>query len=431
MEMRKNRDLYEPLDLCYHKEQVRRTALKASCAIRNPAKTLTLCGRTIIIQIPNLDQWTSTIGGLLKIRGGFYALTTSHMPDDDDGLPEDEVDYESDDDRGSLFFFDKGDDSECEDSAITPFEFDNGTSGQGKNSVQLPETVSLDVNAGKSEARNAEETKSSKKRGYRSNPIQEDRLRSGDDWLLVPVAANLLYPNRVPEGAKRPATWQDPFIESFCPDLGKLFVDEDHPDIPPSQTTVWAISGMGGLIRGNLCPNPSFIISNGGERTSKVWKIEVEGSSQGFQTGDSGSWVVDDRSGRVLGILLARVGGNGYMVSFASVRQDIISTLDIKETLIQLADRRDPQIRVRGGRRIIRSFHSLGPRVRQVPVEQAPVEQALDTRSWGQWLSHSMAETLDFVRHPVDLGYSRSRLVLFYAMLYVFLLLWAPGPWES
>ncbi|KAF4774941.1 hypothetical protein HER10_EVM0004938 [Colletotrichum scovillei] len=408
--MKKYRSLYEPLNLCYHKDRVLRMALEASCAIRDPAQTLTLCGCTIIIQTPGQDPRTSTLGGLLTVRGKFYALTTSHMPDDDDGFSEDASDYESDDDIGSLFFFDKNDDLEDERSnSVTPFEFDDGTGKKDKTAVQLPKTASLDVDIGKSEATTREESvprlspegkesrtaglgaspmksgvaatthiitkSSSQKKGF-LNLIEGDNLKSGDDWLLVPVGTNFLFPNRLPAGVQKPATWQNHFIESFCPDLGKLFVDENDPNKPPSQRTVWAIAGMGGLIRSSLCPNPSFILSNGCEKSSKVWMVEAEAPSQGFQAGDSGSWIVDDKTRRVLGILVARVGGVGYMTSFA--------------------------------------------------MEQAP-----DMRSWGQWLSDGTAATLDIVRHPIDLGFSKAWAVLFTAIVYVIALSIIQGPWES
>ncbi|KAG7042764.1 hypothetical protein JMJ76_0009642, partial [Colletotrichum scovillei] len=468
--MKKYRSLYEPLNLCYHKDRVLRMALEASCAIRDPAQTLTLCGCTIIIQTPGQDPRTSTLGGLLTVRGKFYALTTSHMPDDDDGFSEDASDYESDDDIGSLFFFDKNDDLEDERSnSVTPFEFDDGTGKKDKTAVQLPKTASLDVDIGKSEATTREESvprlspegkesrtaglgaspmksgvaatthiitkSSSQKKGF-LNLIEGDNLKSGDDWLLVPVGTNFLFPNRLPAGVQKPATWQNHFIESFCPDLGKLFVDENDPNKPPSQRTVWAIAGMGGLIRSSLCPNPSFILSNGCEKSSKVWMVEAEAPSQGFQAGDSGSWIVDDKTRRVLGILVARVGGVGYMTSFASVRQDIISTLRIKQKSIQLASRMDPLIRGRGGGQVLLSDSQFRPQLRQaspgqVLIEQALVEQAPDMRSWGQWLSDGTAATLDIVRHPIDLGFSKAWAVLFTAIVYVIALSIIQGPWES
>ncbi|KAK1659728.1 hypothetical protein BDP55DRAFT_719667 [Colletotrichum godetiae] len=459
--MIQNPNLFAPLELCYHKEKIRRIAREASCAIRHPAQTRTLCGCPIVVQTPDLGQRTSTIGGLLTVKSNFYALTTSHVPDDEDEFP-DEVDYDSDSDESSLFFYDNDADSDYHNSgSVTLSASEDYTNEKSKTAAQVPETESPDANTTKGAAKTAEDDALgispegpgsdtagfeqypeklgaeepshtpledlSRKRGYLINPIEATELRSGDDWLLVPVGTDFLFPNRIPEGSERPSTWQTPFIEGFWPDLGKLFIDHDQPHEPPSRQTVpqsrvplerrrrqcsrvWALSAMHGLVRSNLSPNPSFMLSGGGERVSKVWTVEAEAHSQGFQAGDSGSWIVDDRSRRVLGILVARVGGVGYMVSFAGVRQNIASTLRIRPTSIQLASRLDPRLRGRSGGQVLRSSS---------PFRRQPEP---DTRSWGQWLSDGWAAILDVVLHPINLGYKAMLLVLATAMAYLYLL---------
>ncbi|KAK1523454.1 hypothetical protein CABS01_05075 [Colletotrichum abscissum] len=448
-----SRHVFSPLDLCYHKERVRRTALEAACAIRDPAQARTLCGCLIVVQSSNLGQRTSTIGGLLSIRGKYHALTTSHAPDDEDEPTDNSLDDESDSDEGSLFIFDDDIDSGDSDS-VTSFASDDGESARGETAGLIHETASMEedtLNDGAGSTREMRSKASTEKEestaersfadmiqatnashitpedlttkeGYITCRIDEDRLRSGDDWLLVPVEANLLLLNRIPDGAGKPPMWQNPFIESYCPDLNQVFVDHDHPDTPPSQKTVWAVSGMTGLVRSHLCPNSSFMISGGGERVQEIWTVEVQASSRGFQSGDSGSWIVDDKSRRVLGVLVARSSGVGYMVSFASIRQDIATTLRIRQTSVQLASRMDPSLRGRGSStgRVIRSFSPVRY------TRRAPAAQ-----SWSQMLSGAAAATLDVVRHPVNLGHNPSVLVLFIATVYMSLLWEIPSAWRS
>ncbi|KXH51888.1 hypothetical protein CSIM01_10774 [Colletotrichum simmondsii] len=444
-----NRHVFSPLDLCYHKERVRHTALEAACAIRDPAQARTLCGCLIVVQSSDLGQRTSTIGGLLSIRGKYHALTTSHAPDDEDEPTDNSVDDESDSDEGSLFIFDSGIDSDDSDS-VTSFASDDDESARGETAGEIHETASMEedtINDGagstremRTKASTAEGESTAErsfadmirainashitpedlttKEGYITCRIDEDRLRSGDDWLLVPVEANLLLRNKIPEGAGKPPMWQNPFIESYCPDLNQVFVDHHHPDAPPSQKTVWAVSGMNGLrpLVVVWCPEtqPFPKHCNNGHFAN----LDLAG----FQPGDSGSWIVDDKSRRVLGVLVARSSGVGYMVSFASIRQDIATTLRIRQTSVQLASRMNPLLRSRGSStgRVIRSFS---------PVRYA--RRAPAAQSWSQMLSGASAATLDVVRHPVDLGRNPSVIVLFIATVYMSLLWEIPSAWRS
>ncbi|KAL0780897.1 hypothetical protein CaCOL14_002232 [Colletotrichum acutatum] len=377
--MSKNKHIFTPLHLCYHKKEVLPAALGITCVIRDPALDRTLCGSLVIVQTPSLGQRTSTIGGLLSIRGSFYALTTSHMPHNDDEPSEDSADDEGNSEARSVVIYNVDTDSEDSDS-LTPSGSDDGASEECENMRQLQETVLLDDSTSNVIPRNTEEVEImasgdvdasitteaephsdeigaavsgqitpedlAEKEGYLTSQFQEDDLRSGDDWLLVPVENDLLLPNRIPEGMEKPIQWQNPFIEGVCSDLDKEF---GHRDMSPSAQAVWTISGRSGLLRGRLCPDSTFMISRGGKKVQEVWIVELDDPSQDFQAGDSGSWVVDTRLRRVLGILVARSSGVGYIVSFAKVRQNIASTLRIKEKSVKLASRMDPLIRGRGG----------------------------------------------------------------------------------
>ncbi|EXF75456.1 hypothetical protein CFIO01_07092 [Colletotrichum fioriniae PJ7] len=450
--MSRNRHIFAPLHLCYHpcyhKKKVLPAALGITCAIRDPVLHRTLCGSLVIVQTPSLGQRTSTIGGLLSIRGSFYALTTSHMPqnddddDDDDELSDDSADDEENSEARSVVIYNVDTDSEDSDS-LTPSGSDDGASEERELMRQLQETVSLDDSTSDVIPRTTEEVKImasrdvdatitteaephseatgaavsgeitpedlTEKEGYLTSQFEEDDLRSGDDWLLLPVENDLLLPNRIPEGMGKPTKWQNPFIEGVCSDLDEAF---GHRDKSPSAQAVWTISGRSGLLRGRLCPDSTFMISRGGKKVQEVWIVELDDPSQDFQAGDSGSWVVDTRLRRVLGILVARSYGVGYIVSFAKVRQNIASTLRIKEKSVKLAYRMDPLILGRGGGEVLRSLSPIRPRSRQEPIP-------LFWRLWGLILPDSV---IDIVRYPQYLGIHTSVIVVFGAIIYMFLM---------
>ncbi|KAJ0298240.1 hypothetical protein COL516b_010163 [Colletotrichum fioriniae] len=155
--MSKNKHIFTPLHLCYHKKGVLPAALGITCAIRDPALHRTLCGSLVIVQTPSLGQRTSTIGGLLSIRGSFYALTTSHMPHKDDELSENSADDEGNSEARSVVIYNVDTDSEDSDS-LTPLGSD-GASEERENMRQLQETVSLDNSTSDVIPRTTEEVK--------------------------------------------------------------------------------------------------------------------------------------------------------------------------------------------------------------------------------------------------------------------------------
>lgn len=305
---------FRPLRLCYHKKEVLPAALGITCAIRDPALHRTLCGSLVIVQTPSLGQRTSTVGGLLSIIGSFYALTTSHMPqnDDDDELSDDSADDEGNSEARSVVIYNVDTDSEDSDS-LTPSGSDDGASEEREHMRQLQETVSLDDSTSDVIPRTTEEVEImasrdadatitteaklyseetgaavsgeitpedlAEKEGYLTSQFEKDDLRSGNDWLLVPVENDLLLPNRIPEGMEKPAQWQIPFIEGVCSNLDEEF---GHRGKSPSAQAVWTISGRSGLLRGRLCLNSTFMISRGGKKVQEVWVVELDDPKQGM-----------------------------------------------------------------------------------------------------------------------------------------------------
>ncbi|KAI8290760.1 hypothetical protein K4K59_006417 [Colletotrichum sp. SAR11_240] len=100
--------------------------------------------------------------------------------------------------------------------------------------------------------------------------VNEERMRAGEDWQLVPVDLEHLLPNKIPEKGRMGPPWENPYIEDFCNELSGLF--KNNLGAPRK---VWVISGMGDFRSCRMCPNSSQMISpDGTER--EVWTLEFD-----------------------------------------------------------------------------------------------------------------------------------------------------------
>jgi hypothetical protein len=89
----------------------------------------------------------------------------------------------------------------------------------------------------------------------------------------------------------------------------------------PSNTNVFAVTGSTGLLKGTLCGTPSFIIRQGSTRQRELWTVRLDGRLYG---GDCGSWVVEARSGDLLGHIVSGCPETGvaYVVPAYLVLED-------------------------------------------------------------------------------------------------------------
>ncbi|KAF9870790.1 hypothetical protein CkaCkLH20_11689 [Colletotrichum karsti] len=332
------------LKLCYSPVRVQAAAL-ATCEAKVMSDK-TLCGSLIVVRSSKSSQRTSTIGGLMKVNGKFFATTTRHLPEDSEQdmevhnygaklqpdsllIPNDDasetewqelcesyrlliVEEDQSKEEGYGEEQDDGDVNRLAHSHIA--DEDNQDSGP-QEAEELDQSQSADTSPGEE--------------GYFSFRIDEDELLVGRDWQLVPIHSGGLLPNEIPEQRDGPA-WarSNPFIEHICKDLRKMFKRD-----PGSPRKTWVISGMGGLKNCVMCPNPSSMISTDGT-VQEIWTIGFD--HQGLEAGDSGSWVVDPAHAQLLGMVVARSPGIGYVVPFTSVQQDIAKTMGNRRAEIQI-----------------------------------------------------------------------------------------------
>uniref|UniRef100_L2FJ85 Uncharacterized protein n=2 Tax=Colletotrichum fructicola (strain Nara gc5) TaxID=1213859 RepID=L2FJ85_COLFN len=305
--MRPENKHYVPFKLCYAPETgAIFPAAVATCALKEIRDT-TLCGRLIVIRSSNLGPRTSTVGGLLKIEDQFFALTTSHMPEDSDQMLENDNKRMTEKHSGTVLVFDdeafERDWNDLDEALLS-----NSDDEVDDSDTQAGDPHVLDDDGDEREEVGRDSSHDMTIDGdYVMFQVNEERMRAGEDWQLVPVDLEYLLPNKIPERSHMGPSWENPYIEDFCNELSGLFKN----NLPRK---VWVISGMGDFRSCWMCPNSSQMISpDGTER--EVWTLEFD--QQDLKAGDSGSWVVDHTHRQLLGIVVARSLGVGYIVSFA------------------------------------------------------------------------------------------------------------------
>lgn len=259
-----------PFKICYHPVRIEQTA-RATCAMKAMSDR-TLCGALIVVETSNLGQRTSTIGGLLKVNGKFFALTTRHLPGN--GGQDTEVENHGPEFRpGSLLIPNdeafETDSQEFWDS----FLLHSATGEQEEEAANRSAHPSMsDEYKGRDESGDFEQSlvaDAPPGEGYFSFRVDEDEIFVGRDWQLVPIHPDDLLPNEIPEyqDAQEWAQFISLSIDMVCDDLSKLF---ERSPVTPKKT--WVISGMGGLRNCSMLPNSSSMISTDGI-VQEVWTI--------------------------------------------------------------------------------------------------------------------------------------------------------------
>ncbi|KAL3295944.1 hypothetical protein RB213_010194 [Colletotrichum asianum] len=339
--MRPENKHYVPFKLCYAPEAgAIFPAAVATCALKEIRDT-TLCGRLIVIRSSNLGPRTSTVGGLLKIEDQFFALTTSHMPEDSDQMLENDNKRTTEKHSGTVLVFDdeafERDWNDLDEALLS-----NSDDEVDDSDTQAGDPYVLDDDGDEREEVGRHSSHDMTIDGdYVMFQVSEERMRAGEDWQLVPVDLEHLLPNKIPEKGRMGPPWENPYIEDFCNELSGLFKNNLG-----SARKVWVISGMGDFRSSWMCPNSSQMISpDGTER--EVWTLEFD--QQDLKAGDSGSWVVDHTHRQLLGIVVARSLGVGYIVSFARRGSRRSVQVDVPRERYNVEDLNVANVRVHSG----------------------------------------------------------------------------------
>ncbi|PQE11478.1 hypothetical protein CJF30_00011083 [Rutstroemia sp. NJR-2017a BBW] len=92
----------------------------------------------------------------------------------------------------------------------------------------------------------------------------------------------------------------------------------------PANTNVFAVTGSTGLLKGTLSGTPSFIMRQGSVEQKELWTVRLDGR---LYDGDCGSWVVEARSGDLLGHIVSGCPESGvaYIVPAYLVLRDVMT----------------------------------------------------------------------------------------------------------
>ncbi|EQB56934.1 hypothetical protein CGLO_03017 [Colletotrichum gloeosporioides Cg-14] len=197
--MRPENKYYVPFKLCYAPETgAIFPAAVATCALKEIRDT-TLCGRLIVIRSSNLGPRTSTVGGFLKIKDQFFALTTSRMPEDSDQMLENDSNRMTEKHSDAVLVFD---DEAFErgwnylDEAL----LSNSDDEVDDSDTQAGDSHVLDDDGEEREELGRDSSHDMTIDGnYVMFRVNEERMQAGEDWQLVPVDLEHLLPNKIPE----------------------------------------------------------------------------------------------------------------------------------------------------------------------------------------------------------------------------------------
>ncbi|KAF6816761.1 hypothetical protein CMUS01_12211 [Colletotrichum musicola] len=311
---KENARLYRPLRLCYLLGSVDEAALSGDLA--EIPRSGTLCGTPLLLKDSDGHQWVCTIGGLIEVGDQTFALTTKHRPPQDENL------------------LDDNDDSEISDSDDLSSDFD-WSSGEDDEDFD----ASRDDSAGSTGASHAFDHGDTKEDNTAQTSIglehliaspQEISAKSGDDWELIPVEPAYQLPNII---------HAEKYSNGGHPDTEWGIIIEGHVDMDswkskqPSVCTVTAILREHRLRRGPMWRTPSYLATRS-RGVQQVWTMEFDGEDP--KLGDSGSWVVEDDSRQLFGVVVARASGLGFVMPFDHMRQSIARSMGLHASDVRL-----------------------------------------------------------------------------------------------
>jgi hypothetical protein len=286
------RRLYSGLRLSYDKTLIQRLAKEVNedyHIVDSLGKTL--CGTRLVTQRPGQSGWSSTIGGIILVEGVLYAMTSSHMPDDDQvasttaspvgSSPSTIIGAQYDDDVESALILDPP----CLSESASGAKKSAGTGDPAQTPSYFWPTLTD------------------------PGPTLE---HDGGDWRLIRLSTHECLPNSVPPVPEHAGAASRRYLT-------------DYLDGKPLRSKVTILAGFSGLCRGTLLSSPAFL-SVRGAAPAEVWTVVLDGSTT-LQEGDSGSWVVDDQ-GRWVGTVTALSGRDAYLFPAHVQLQQMRSSLE-------------------------------------------------------------------------------------------------------
>jgi hypothetical protein len=288
------RRLYSGLRLSYDKTLIQRLAKEVNedyHLVDSLGKTL--CGTRLVTQRPGHSGWSSTIGGIILVEGVLYAMTSSHMPDDDQVASPTAPLVGSSSSSSTLIGAQYDDDVE---SAL----------------ILDPPCLSESASRGGKSAGKGDPAQIRRQFGPTLAVHGPTLEHDGDDWRLIRMRTRDCLPNLVPPAPEHAGAATRRYIT-------------DYLDGKPLRSKVSILAGFSGLCRGTLLSSPAFL-SIRGTAPAEVWTVVLDGSTT-LEEGDSGSWVVDDQ-GRWIGTATALSGRDVYLFPAHVQLQQMRSSLE-------------------------------------------------------------------------------------------------------
>ncbi|PQE16248.1 hypothetical protein CJF32_00010754 [Rutstroemia sp. NJR-2017a WRK4] len=300
----------------------------------------TVCGSRIFIRTEGstISFRKATAGGILRSGDRFFYLTVAHAfthtLDYTASITENcESDFEFD--IGGDLDSDLNSDSDQEErdfvektsrGSVTPERSNYATSDETETPVDaLPSVVPyLNVALGREDSKKAShrvfDTASNTEisdiapLGFR-DPSFEDAgqvfTKSSElDYCLIEISNPELQTfNRIHPSHSL-------LQEALCPERVVTTL--------PANTNVLAVTGSTGILKGTLSGTPSFIMRQGSAKQKELWTVRLDGR---LYDGDCGSWVVEARSGDLLGHIVSGCPESGvaYIVPAYLVLEDVMT----------------------------------------------------------------------------------------------------------
>ncbi|RYP20573.1 hypothetical protein DL765_002730 [Monosporascus sp. GIB2] len=295
MSQKRIRSRYYPLKLCYERRAVEdmyaaRDMLSAPVhLIGSPRDERTACGRLLRTERDG-SSWISTIGGIVKVAGDFYVMTSSshgrastsskqRNPDRDDKPSSSD---------NTLVVGDFGDFDDDVEPALV-FEEKSG----GKEPVPVPAMQRLDDL----------ETEC---------PLPSNGFEGTRHWRLLPAAQILRLPN-----------YHSATVDLGAPSPPAGYIIEHRSFLDAE--AVFINAGVSGPSLGRLASRPTYLFSK--SEVQKLWTIRLN-EGMNLQRGDSGSWVLD-YARKVVGSITAIADGYAYMASFVDQVEQMKPAMEV------------------------------------------------------------------------------------------------------
>ncbi|RYP64897.1 hypothetical protein DL770_009105 [Monosporascus sp. CRB-9-2] len=295
----------------------------------------TYCGAPIIVRQPSGVEKRATFGGIVKAvskNGGFklYGLTAGHVVEDTD----DDLSIQSGTDTVA----------HSDDLSISDSESDSDTDGSVEEIPETLEDVELSDEPEKALAFQDDSSASwsSLELGNLGNISKESpQVSRGDgkdrkwisgenfDWALVEMT------NYKPNRLRPRSRTKDEGSHAVVSTSGDLVMPPPLSDYIGIKKSVVVISGSEGPKKGHISALPSRLLLHPGRKFVNSLVVNLEDNKR-IVDGDSGSWVVNERTLQVYGHVVATdVFGGGYIMPLDETFRDIKNCLSV--TSVELA----------------------------------------------------------------------------------------------